>query len=465
MWILEKESSMDRVFEIFEEIMGIPRESGNEAQIANYLVSFARKANLEVVKDKFNNIFIRKNNDSKRTIILQAHSDMVCVSNKGYDFENKGIDYYIDGDYYKARDTSLGADDGIGVAIILAMLEENIKLPNIEAMITTSEETSMEGAINYNYGLLTGDTLISLDGIKEGDIESSTAGMCSLTLNKKLEFNKASAKSYKMVISNLAGGHSGDDIDKKRCNAIKLIAKFVSEIGNAALVDINAGEKDNVIPNFGYCTFNSYLDLDTINQKIKAINLDLMPDDKNIKIELCEVAATLQLADSSSIIEFINELEDGLIESFKDDNFPMLSSNIGKVAVFDKKLVVKVGIRSSDDEKLESQLNKIKLLADKYNFALSVDVNKPFLAFKEKSAIRGLLLDAYEELFGKKAIIKKVHACMESGIIFNNIKNLDICTIAPTISDCHTIKEKVSISSTTRVYNWLKLALQKYNAI
>lgn len=157
---------MKRIFEIFEEILSIPRSSGNENQIANYLIDFAKKHNLESNKDKFNNVLIKKNNHSNKTIILQAHSDMVCVSDIEYDFDNKGIDFYIDDDYYKAKHTSLGADDGIGIAIILAMLEETENMPNIEAMITTQEETTMLGAMNFNYDLLSANTLISLDGIK-----------------------------------------------------------------------------------------------------------------------------------------------------------------------------------------------------------------------------------------------------------------------------------------------------------
>ena len=148
---------MQRVFEIFEQILSIPRSSGREEKVADFIVDFAREHNLFYNRDEYNNVFIRKDNNSDKTIILQAHSDMVCVSNNEYDFENKGIEFYIEDDYYMAKNTSLGADDGIGIAIILAMLEED-KMPNIEVMITTQEETTMLGAINFDYKQIKGKT-------------------------------------------------------------------------------------------------------------------------------------------------------------------------------------------------------------------------------------------------------------------------------------------------------------------
>ena len=166
---------MSNVLSYFEEIMQIPRESGKEEKIADYLVNYAKENNIEYSLGKYNTVFLKKNNNSDKTIILQAHSDMVCVSTDDYDFDNKGIPFYIDGDYYKSKNTSLGADDGIGLAIILAILQENENMPNIEVMITTQEETTMLGASNFDYSLLSGKTLISLDGIKEADIESSSA--------------------------------------------------------------------------------------------------------------------------------------------------------------------------------------------------------------------------------------------------------------------------------------------------
>lgn len=455
---------MKNTLEYFEEIMKVPRESGKEEKIAEYLVNYAKENNIEYSLGKYNTVFLKKNNNSNKTIILQAHSDMVCVSNDEYDFDNKGIPFYKEGDYYKSKNTSLGADDGIGIAIILELLQEDENMPNIEVMITTQEETTMLGASNFDYSLLNGKTLISLDGIKEGDIESSSAGMCSITINKEMLTEESDDIKYKMNISGLMGGHSGDDIHKNRCNAIKLGFNIISKLECTGLYYIDIGEKDNVIPNNGDIIFSSKFNLDKINGTLKSLTCNLSSDDNNLNLSVVQCNQNLKrISNYNEIINFINELDDGLIETFKEDNLPLLSSNIGKINIDDNKIVIKMSVRSSDEFKEKKQLDKIKELCNKYNLTFNLDVKKPFFPYKEQSAIREILANTYKELYNREATIKKIHACMEGGIISSNIDNLDICTIAPTIDNCHSINERVSISSTIRVYNWLKETLIRYN--
>lgn len=454
---------MKSVLEYFEEIMKIPRESGKEEKIAEYLVKFAKKNKLEYKVGKYNTVYMRKNNNSDKTIILQAHSDMVCVSTKNYDFDNKGIPFYIDGDYYKSKNTSLGADDGIGVAIILAILQENENMPNIEVIITTQEETTMLGASNFDYSLIKGKTLISLDGIKEADIESSSAGMCSITINKKINYETSNEPYYKLSISGLIGGHSGDDIDKNRCNAIKLAVRILNELNCKNIGYINFGKRDNVIPSEGYVIFSSNENINSINEKLRKIYLNLNGEEQtlDLNIEKCEEKAVIK--ESKEIIEFISNIKDGLLEVYEDDKFPLLSANIGKISINYNNIEIKYSIRSSNLLKEEKLLKEIKKLSIKYGFELRVDANKPFFPYKDESIIRSILAKTYKELYGKETTIKKVHACMEGGILSNNIQDLDICTIAPNIENCHSINEKVSISSTKRVYEWLKQTLIRYN--
>lgn len=454
---------MKGVLEYFEEIMNIPRESGKEEKIAEYLVKFAIENNLKYKVGKFNTIYLRKNNNSNKTIILQAHSDMVCVSTESYDFDNKGIPFFIDGDYYKSKNTSLGADDGIGIAIILAILQENENMPNIEVMITTQEETTMLGASNFDYSLINGKTLISLDGIREADIESSSAGMCSITLTKKINYISNEKNSYKLSVSGLMGGHSGDDIDKNRCNAIKLLIKILKELDYSKLISMDIGKRDNVIPSEGYILFSSKYNLGVLKDKIRNIEFNLSKEDSNISYDIEEINNNIAIEESKYIIDFIDEIKSGLLETYEDDGFPLLSSNIGKVSIENNKIIIKYSIRSSDKLKEQELVDEIQALANIYGFELVIDAIKPFFPFKEKSNIRELLAKSYKELYGKDTIIKKVHACMEGGILSNNIKDLDICTIAPTIENCHSINEKVSISSIKRVYKWLQQTLNKYN--
>lgn len=454
---------MKSALKYFEEIMQIPRESGKEDKIAYYLKKYAEENKVDYNLGKYNTVFLKKNNNSDKTIILQAHSDMVCVSTNNYDFDNKGIPFYIDGDYYKAKNTSLGADDGIGIAIILAMLQENKNMPNIEVMITTQEETTMLGADNFDYSLLSGKTLISLDGIKEADIESSSAGMCSLTLTKKINYEVSDANNYKLSISGLRGGHSGDDIDKNRCNAIKLAIKMLKALDYINIVDINFGKRDNIIPNEGYIVFSSKENLKKLNEKIKNINLDLSDEDSNIAITLEEYENQNVIKESKNIVDFVCKIKSGLLKTYPNDNFPLLSSNIGKISVEDDNIVIKYSIRSSDLSKENDLLKETELLCNQYKFDFKIDAKKPFFPFKENSNIRNILADTYKKLYGKETVVKKVHACMEGGILSNNIKDLDICTIAPTIDNCHSIDERVSISSIKRVYDWLKESLVRFN--
>lgn len=455
---------MKNVLEYFEEIMQIPRESGKEDKIANYLVDYAKKNNIEYNVGKYNTIFLKKSNNSNKTIILQAHSDMVCVSTDNYDFDNKGIPFYIDEDYYKAKNTSLGADDGIGIAIILAILQENENMPNIEVMITTQEETTMLGAINFDYSLLSSKTLISLDGIKEADIESSSAGMCSLTLTKHINYNNANENTYKLTISGLMGGHSGDDIHKNRCNVIKLAIKLLKELNYNNICDINFGKRDNVIPSEGYVIFSTNEDLEKLDKILKNVKLNLNNDDSNLSLNIEKIESLNYIEESKDIVEFVSKIKNGLLETYQDDGFPLLSSNIGKMSVKNNIIEIKYSIRSSDLLKENELLKELELLSNQYGFELNIDAKKPFFPFKENSNIRKILAETYKELYNKETIIRKVHACMEGGILSNNIDDLDICTIAPTIDNCHSINERVSISSIKRVYEWLKETLIKYNS-
>lgn len=456
---------MKSVLGYFEEIMQIPRESGKEEMIADYLIHYAKENNIEYSLGKYNTVFLKKNNNSDKTIILQAHSDMVCVSTDDYDFETKGIPFCIEGDYYKSKNTSLGADDGIGVAIILAILQENGNMPNIEVMITTQEETTMLGAIHFDYSLLSGKTLISLDGIKEADIESSSAGMCSMTLNKKINYENGNCNVYKLSISGLKGGHSGDDIDKNRCNAIKLAIKLLDELDYKEIVDIQLGKRDNVIPSEGYIVFSSNENMEALQRKLNSIELNLSSEDSNIILNLEKVKSTKFIKESKDIIQFVSKIRDGLLETYLDDGFPLLSVNIGKISVLENILEIKYSIRSSDLEKEEVLLNELDILANQYGFEMIIDAKKPFFPFKENSMIRKILADTYQKLYGRDTIVKKVHACMEGGILSSNIDDLDMCTIAPTIDNCHSVDERVSISSIQRVYAWLKEALIEYNKV
>ena len=268
-----------------------------------------------------------------------------------------------------------------------------------------------------------------------------------------------------MFISGLKGGHSGDDIDKNRCNAIKLAIKLLNELDYKEIADIQFGKRDNVIPSEGYVIFTSNENIELLQKKLDDIELDLSEEDSNIILNLEKSESTKFIKESKDIIQFVSKIKDGLLETYQDDNFPLLSANIGKISILNDILEIKYSIRSSDLSKEEMLLNEVKLLANQYAFEMIIDAKKPFFPFKENSMIRKILADNYKKLYGKETIVKKVHACMEGGILSNNIADLDICTIAPSIDNCHSINERVSISSTKRGYDWLTETLIEYNKI
>lgn len=248
-----------KVFYYFEQISKIPRGSGNEKQVSDYLVNFAKEHNLEYIQDDTLNVVIKKNAskgyENAPSIIIQGHMDMVCEKNgdKIHDFEKDPITLLIDGDYIKADNTTLGADNGIAVAYNLALLDDdNIEHPSIEAVFTSDEEVGMNGAYALDTTKLNSKILINIDSEEEGKLLTSCAGGAKATMNIPIKFEAApkAKAAYTIKIKDLKGGHSGSDIDKQRANAIKLIARVLNNLKgiDLNLVNISGGAKDNAIP-------------------------------------------------------------------------------------------------------------------------------------------------------------------------------------------------------------------------
>ena len=440
----------------FEDFLSIPRGSGNEKEISEYLVDFALKNQLEYYIDNNYNVIIKRksNNNSLDTIILQGHTDMVCASINEYDFKNNGIDWYIEDGFYKAHGTTLGADNGIGCSIILSILSnKNLKVPNIEAIFTVEEETSMKGAKKLDYSKITGKKMISIDGTYEGVIEVSSAGMVSINITKSLNYIPNKYCTYKITIDGLLGGHSGVDIDKHRGNAIKIMGNILNDIQEVYLVDINGGLRDNVIPNNCECIVatpnlinvdNSYKkDFPTIQIKIE-------------EIEKC--AKVISREDTNSIIDFIHKLPTGVL-TYRE-SFPQTSLNLAKISILEQVMNIDLSLRSSNLDDENRFVKDIKSLAHKMEFKIKDKM--PFFTFRENSLLRNILIKKYKELYGKDVILNGVHAGLEGGVFAEKIKDLDVCVIAPNLYDIHTVNERVDIESVNRVYKWLVEVLKEF---
>ena len=460
---------MKTALDYFKEILAVPRPSGNEEKIADYLCEYAKIHNLECFRDETHNVIIKKNNGSKNTIILQGHTDMVCVADKGVikNFFEEGIDWFEDGDYIKAKGTTLGADNGIGVAIILKILEESGEgFPNIEAVFTAQEETTMAGARALDYSKLSGKYLLSLDGDKEGVLEVSSAGISDIELSKKLKQikQKQGTGVYVVEISNLIGGHSGDDINKNRFNAIEILGKILKEINPVGIVSIYGGDKSNVIPSYAICEFvseKSQADISYVCSKYRTLaeENDNHPTVFSSKLE----DRNWVIYDEDELIDFIVNFKHGVLNS-NDAGFTITSENLGAIRLANGEVKVKLSVRSSVKDEEETQVESVKSLAKKYRLGFELKCKNPFFSYKENSKLRDSLKFSYSKLYGKDTIERHIHAGLEGGVFAENIEDLDVCVTAVDIFDLHSIKERVSISSVQRVYDWVKETLQDFDS-
>ena len=458
---------MNKWIKRFEEILSIPRPSGNEEKIARYLCDFARKNKLKFFKDELNNVIIKKDNGSDKTIILQGHTDMVCVADKGvlHNFFEEGINWFVEDGFIKAKGTTLGADNGIGVAIILGILgEDNPDFPNIEAVFTVQEETTMAGAKGLDYSLLTGKNLISLDGDREGVLEVSSAGISDLLFEKKLKKikQKQNTSVYSVEISNLIGGHSGEDINKNRLNAIEILGKILKEINPVGIISVFGGERSNVIPSTASCEFVTEKTMGEVSFICSKYREIAEENDNHPTI----FASKLEdkdwvIFDEDEVVSFITNFEHGVIHSI-DGNIPLTSENMGVLRLEGDRIKIRASVRSSIKQEEADRVKYLSSLAKIHGFSFEILCQNPFFECKGNSYLRDVLKNTYEELYQKKAIEKHIHAGLEGGVFAENIKDLDVCVIAADIFDLHSTKERASVDSVERTYLWLKKTLSKF---
>ncbi|MCD6435007.1 MAG: beta-Ala-His dipeptidase, partial [Clostridiales bacterium] len=307
-----------RVMFYFEELTRIPRESGSEKKVSDYLVNFAKNQGLDVIQDKALNVIIKKpaskGYENHDAIILQGHMDMVCAKgkNSNFDFDNDSLKIFIDGDFIKAKETTLGADNGVAVAMSLALLEDkNAIHPPVEILFTTEEETGMGGASNVDGSLFSGKTLINIDSEEEGEFCVSCAGGIRVKFIQPFELVKNTfKKSYELEISNLMGGHSGIEIDKGRANAIKLLGRVLSRLEKSiSVTKLEGGEKMNAIAKRAKAIISSNIDLTSEIQELKEqFRTEFRKTDQNLEISISEIKKEEYMMDTTSQFKLINTI-------------------------------------------------------------------------------------------------------------------------------------------------------------
>lgn len=432
---------MNRTIKYFLEITKIYRESKHEDKIIKYLEDFARKKNLTFYKDKFNNVLITKKVNDKPPIILQAHQDMICISDNDFDFKNKRVPVKMNKIYIYTNGTTLGADDGIGIALILAMFDKVDA--NIEGLFTTSEEVDMSGAKNFDASILTGKYLINLDGFDKDTIINKTAAFYDLEINKRISVKKSIYNNtYKIEVSGLKGGHSGADIDKFHDNAILILASILKEI-SGELISFKGGTKNNVIPSNALAYFNiNKIDLKKLN-KYKM-------EHKELKIKINKVKYQNKvMSNTSEYLDSILKLPKNI---YYKNKFIVTSYNLG---VIDNN-IFKIGLRSSDNISKDKVLKKIINNGKIYNYKVKQTDFEPGFKTNKNSKLIKILKEN-----NKKSLIKEDHITVEVGFLQEKKKDLEIAIIAPEIKYAHSTKERVNIKSIIDTEKWLEKVINK----
>lgn len=462
------------VFHYFEEICAIPHGSYHTDRIADYVVNFAKEHCLEYSRDAHNNVIIRKSaapdykGDS--TVIIQGHLDMVCAKDEGtnIDFENQGITLDCDGEYVFAKGTTLGGDDGIAVAMALAVLDSNsITHPNLECVFTTDEEVGMLGTNAMDMSTLKGKYMLNIDSEDEGQFTVSCAGGETLVVEMKKENSKKSySRSIEIGINGLIGGHSGVEINKGRANAVILMGRLLSAVSEKAdiqLVSVNGGQKDNAIPIECYATVNTN-DVETVQKTVnnykKAIENEYSKVEKSLNIYTKEIEITDGF--DSNLIPFLSSVTNGVRAMSKDiPELVQTSSNLGIIRTEDDKIVMTFSLRSSVEKEKSALHNEIEALAKQYNAKVDSFGAYPAWEYKKNSKLQEICKSVYRNQYGTEPEIVAIHAGLECGIFCSKIKDLDYISFGPNLLDIHTAKEKMEIASVMRVYHFLLTLLER----
>ena len=472
-----------KVWQYFYEITQIPRPSKNEDKIITYLENFAKSKNLEYKKDRVNNIVIRKpaskGGENKPMVALQCHVDMVCEKNNDVDkdFLKDPIEAYIDGEWVKAKGTTLGADDGIGVAMQLAILDSDIDgIGPIECLFTVDEETGLTGANGLENDMIKSKYLINLDSEDEGQIFIGCAGGKNTLGFLPIKYQSGQEKnSVEVFVSGLKGGHSGDDIEKKRGNAIKLLTRIVYDLLNSnetiQLVNIEGGNLHNAIPREATAVL-CYDNEDDYN-KIKNIIADyqnifkteLKISDPGVKITITKKDITNKWLDREMafrLIRLLYVLPHGVFAWSQDiPDFVETSTNLASIKKQDEQYIITTSQRSSLESAKENICNKVKSAFELAQANVEVNDGYPGWTPNPESYLLKLVAEETEKVLNKKPVIRAIHAGLECGLFSEKFPGLEMVSIGPEMKGVHSPDERLLIPSVKRTFDILINVLKK----
>jgi dipeptidase D len=471
------------IWKYFSEILEIPRPSKKEEKVIAYLLAFGEKHNLETLKDEAGNILIRKpaskGMEKVCSVVLQSHMDMVCEKNSdiSHDFNNDPIKAYVDGNWVKAKGTTLGADDGIGIAAQLALLaSDSIMHGPIECLFTVDEETGLTGAFEMKPDFFSSKILINLDSEDEGELFIGCAGGMDTVVTFAYETEKVPSDflAYKISIIGLKGGHSGDEIDKGLGNSIKIINRFLWKGTNKydiRLSNIDGGNLRNAIPREAFATFVIHKeDVNNMMQFFDAYRSDIIDEfaavEPSLKIEIKECEIPEWVIDEPTQFDLLNSLyacPHGVIAM--SNQIPGLvetSTNLAAIKfIQDNQILVTTSQRSSTDSAKVDIGNMVESVFRLANANVVRSGGYPGWAPNTNSEILNITRDSYKKLFGVDPVVRAIHAGLECGLFLEKYPQLDMISFGPTIKGAHSPDERLDIVTTEKFWNLLLDVLKK----
>jgi dipeptidase D len=466
------------VFEQFAKINQIPRPSKREEKMIAYLKSWGESRGLDTQVDETGNVIIRKpatkGMENRKTVILQSHMDMVCDKLVDYEinFDTDPIKTYVDGEWLTAEGTTLGADDGIGCAIELALLEsDDVEHGPIECVFTRDEETGLTGAEGMKAGFMTGDFLINLDSEDEGEMFVSCAGGRNTTARFTFQRETAPAGSFflRAQLKGLVGGHSGDDINKQRANAIKLLGRFLYQTMDryegVRLAQFNSGKMHNAIPRDGQFVIAVQ---NAVKENVKADwNVFAAEVEDEFHVTDTQMVWTMESTDAQPVIEesvgrnfvfALQAVDNGIYAICQDPSLNGLvetSSNIASIETSENEIKVVSSQRSNVMSNLDNMCATIRACFRLAGAEVVSSDGYPAWKMRQNSELQKIVIESYKKLFHKDPIVRGIHAGLECGLFSERYPNLDMISFGPTLRFVHTPEERLHIPTVQMVWDHL----------
>lgn len=469
------------VFAWFERLCAIPHGSHHAKAISDYLVAFARERGLACRQDAANNVVIRKaasaGYENAPVVMLQGHIDMVCEKDAdcGKDMETEGLDLFVDGDVIGARGTTLGGDDGIAVAMALAVLDaDDISHGPLECVFTADEEVGMIGARALDASDLKAKYLINIDSEEEGVLTISCAGACRMACTLPVTRAPFDGQTLRVRISGLAGGHSGEEIHKGRANANLLLGRALDEMSRAGalrLIRVSGGTKDNAIPREAEAVVRTG-DAAALRRAVEALAAALRAEyhvaDGHITVTVTETDDGLTPMDAASTERAITLLlcaPNGVVEMSMDvPGLVQTSLNLGRLTSDEASLRASFMIRSSINSQKNAVASRLARLAEALGGQAELDSDYSAWPYRPESPLRDRVAEVFYEQYGEKPRIAALHAGLECGILSGKLPELDCISLGPDLTDIHTPRERLHIASTERTWRLLLGTLKRLDA-